>query len=152
MVKMRKKGFIRTFEAVIAIIILLSTIYILTPKINVDIGTPNLVEQAHIAIFSEVLYNNNFRDCIVNQITTEGALNNAEGSYAGYLINESCTSSITNFIDIHRPKGYVYLAEVCDKSESCLDDDLPVEKSIYVESVMLASNTPKLLRIYFWER
>ncbi len=153
MVKMKsKKGFIRTLEAVIAIIILLSFIYVITPKIRLDNEKPNIIEQAHVAIFSEVLFNNEFRDCITNKITTEGALNNAEGTYLGTTVTTQCASDINSFIEIHRPNGYVYLAEVCNKAESCLDEDLPVDKSVYVESVMLASSNSKLFRVYFWER
>ncbi len=149
---MQKKGFIRTLEAVIAIIILLSVVYTVTPKVNLETGTPVVIKQAHKAIFSEMLVNYEFRNCILNQITTEGTLNDAEGNYLGAQITNACTTNIKSFIDIHRPKGYVYLAEICNKAESCLDADLPVEKSVYVESVMMVSDTPKLFRVYFWER
>lgn len=150
---MNKKGFIRTLEAVIAIIILLSIIYIVTPSADLNIDTPNPVAQAHKVIFSEVSVNNDFRDCILNQITNTGTTNNAEGAYAGTLITSApCLDDINDYIEINRPNGYLYLAEICEKKESCLDADLPLEKSIYADSMLLVSDNPKLLRVYFWEK
>jgi len=147
-----KKGFVRTLEAVIAIILLLSIVYMVTPERKFDISTPNKIEQAHTVIFSEVSLNQSFRNCILPNNLIIGAINNAEGQYTGTVISNSCLDPINNFIELHRPNGYVYLAEVCNKSASCLDSNLPIDKSIFAESILLASDDPKVFRVYFWER
>lgn len=147
---MNKKGFIRTLEAVIAIIILLSIIYVVTPTRDFKITTPNNIEEAQSAIFSELLVNFTYRECILG-ISSYGAINDIQ-EYLGTVITDPCLTDINKFIDLHRPNNYIYLAEICDQSASCLDSMLPVEKSIYSESIMLASDNPKVFRIYFWER
>ncbi|MDP3917190.1 MAG: hypothetical protein Q8Q42_02785 [Nanoarchaeota archaeon] len=147
---MNKKAFIRTMEAVIAVIILLSIIYVVTPARDFDISTPNNVEQAHGAIFSEISANFAYRECILG-VSSYGAINNIE-EYSGTVITDSCLTDINSFININTPNNYVYLAEICSQSAACLDSSLPVEKSIYTQSIMLASENPKVFRIYFWEK
>ncbi|MBT3262407.1 hypothetical protein HN992_03180 [Candidatus Woesearchaeota archaeon] len=144
-----KKGFIKTLEAVLAIIVLLSLIFTLTPKTEIDISKPNSLQQAHNIMFSEISQNISFRECILD-LTNNKEINSAPG------FNDpstgQCLTSINTFLETYRPHGYIYLAEVCDKSASCLEGDLPIDKQIYSESIMLASDTPKVFRIYFWER
>ena len=61
-----KKGFIKTLEAVLAIIVLLSLIFTLTPKTEIDISKPNSLQQAHNIMFSEISQNISFRECILD--------------------------------------------------------------------------------------
>jgi hypothetical protein len=155
-----KKGFIRTLEAVIAVILLLSIIFLVTPVREYDILKPFNVNEAHNAIFTEVLANQTFRNCILNEIVCTvasgcGVLNNSEGQYIYNLDNISspdCIGNLNDFIyTYNKPRGYVYLAEVCYKSASCVKGELPIDKQIYAESIILASENPKIFRVYFWE-
>jgi len=146
-----KKGFIKTLEAVLAIIVLLSLIFILTPKTEIDISKPNSLQQAHNIMFSEISQNISFRDCILD-LPNNKEINDPPDFINGNPSSDPCLTPINNFLEAYRPHGYIYLAEVCDKSASCLTGDLPIEKQIYSESIMLASDTPKVFRIYFWER
>ncbi len=146
-----KKGFIKTLEAVLAIIVLLSLIFILTPKTEIDISKPNSLQQAHNIMFSEISQNISFRDCIFT-LSGNKEINNPPDFTNGNPSSDQCLTPINNFLEAYRPHSYIYLAEVCDKSASCLTGDLPIEKQIYSESIMLASDTPKVFRIYFWER
>lgn len=150
-----KKGFIRTLEAVLAVMLLLTMIYITAPSQELDISKPNTIKQAHSAIFAEISTNYDFRNCLLNEIDIpspqKGALNNAKGQYSGSIVPHICIQDINSFIAPYTPHGYVYLAEVCAQSKSCLDKNLPAEKSIFAESIMLASDNPKVFRVYFWE-
>ncbi len=146
-----KKGFIRTLEAVLAIILLLTLIYTLTPEPELKFIKPTPVRQAHNAILTEISVNSTFRDCLINEISVEGTINNANGIYLGTTISHACKDEINAYISIYRPTNFVYLAELCSRAQSCLNSPLPVEKSIYAESIMLASDNPKVFRIYFWE-
>jgi hypothetical protein len=152
MVKMKnKKGFIHTLEAVIAIILLLSIIYIVIPKDQPESATPNKIEQAHKAIFSEITINQEFRDCLLIDVFNYGSINEIT-QYN--IIKESTTSCLTDlntYIQELTPRGYVYMAEVCDTSVSCTSNLLPTEATIYAESIMLASKSSKVFRVYFWE-
>lgn len=146
-----KKGFIRTLEAVLAVMLLLTIIYLTTPDQDIDISKPNPIKQAHSVIFAEISTNQEHRNCLLNEIANHGALNNAKGQYSGSIIPHNCIQEINNFIIPYTPHGYVYLAEACAQSKSCLDRNLPAEKSIFAESIMLASDNPKVFRVYFWE-
>lgn len=146
-----KKGFIRTLEAVIAVILLLTIIYMTAPSQEIDISKPNVITQAHSVIFSEISTNQDYRSCLLNKIISDGALNNASGQYTGSIIPHICIQEINNFIAPFTPHGYVYLAEVCNQAKSCLNRNIPVEKSVFAESIMLASDNPKVFRVYFWE-
>tara|TARA_Y100000310_G_scaffold309485_1_gene353621 strand:- start:36 stop:515 length:480 start_codon:yes stop_codon:yes gene_type:complete len=158
---LNKKGFIRTLEAVIAVILLLSIIYLVTPVREYDIRKPYNIDEAHNAIFTEVLANQTFRDCILNNVVCTvasgcGVLNNSEGQYTyngDQITGPNCIGNINDFIyTYNKPRGYVYLAEVCYKSASCIKGVLPIEKQIYAESIILTSENPKVFRIYFWEK
>ncbi|MBT4577155.1 hypothetical protein HOM13_00390 [Candidatus Woesearchaeota archaeon] len=146
-----KKGFIRTMEAVLAIILLLTLVNTITPKQDFDISKPNSIKQAHSAVLSEVSINQTFRDCLLDVTRANGALNNASSQYPERILQTPCVISINKFIEPYTPHGYVYLAEICDQSKSCLQGTLPVEKTIFTESIMLASDNPKIFRVYFWD-
>jgi hypothetical protein len=161
MVMIYKKGFIRTLEAVIAVILLLSIIYLVTPVREYNIVKPYNIEEAHSAIFTEVLANQTFRDCILNDVVCTvasgcGVINNSEGQYiyqGDQISAPPCIGNLNDFIyTYNKPRGYVYLAEICYKSASCIRGDLPIDKQIYVESIILASENPKVFRVYFWEK
>ena len=62
-----KKGFIKTLEAVLAIIVLLSLIFTLTPKTEIDISKPNSLQQAHNIMFSEISQNISFPVQVTSQ-------------------------------------------------------------------------------------
>ncbi len=139
-------------EAVLAIILLLTIINTITPKQEFDISQPNSIKQAHSAILSEISINQTFRSCLLSSSLANGALNDAKDQYAGSpILQTECIISINEFIEPYTPHSFVYLAEICDKSISCLDRDLPAEKTIFTESIMLASDNPKVFRVYFWE-
>ncbi len=149
-----KKGFIHTLEAVIAILLLLSVIYIVVPKPQPESVTPEKIDQSYKAIFSEISVNNTFRECLMQQVSGTGAINNVTEFNLFTEINpyEPCLNNINDYVQDLKPRGYVCLAEICLTSASCTANTLPAEATIYAESIMLASKTSKVFRIYFWEK
>ncbi|GEM_PF-906037 len=149
---MNKKGFIRTLESVIAIILLLTLVYMLAPEQEAIPDKPGRVDEAHRAIFDEVLVNATMRSCLVNTVSFFGALNNASGLYNGTVISDPCLLPLLEYIEKYVPTGFVFLAELCNTSVSCLDDALPVDRALYAESVWIGTSTPKIFRVYFWKK
>ncbi len=143
-----------TLEAVIAILLLLSLIYFLTPKQVTQETKPEQIDQAYSVIFSEVSVNHTFRDCLIKKITSEGEINNPGSGYTSVSpLQDKCISdsNINNFIKTQTPYGYAYLAEVCKTAGSCLKGNLPIDQSIYADSILLASEESKIFRLYFWQ-
>lgn len=138
-IKMNKKGWIKTLEAVIAIILIMGFILIITPKHEIGEEIPENVKVAQEFILEEVLYNETFRNCVINAKT--GSCKKDGG----------CKEDLNNFIAENVPAGYDYECEICI-SGSCIA--LPtetLEKSVYVNNVFIAEG-PRIFRIYFWRK
>lgn len=134
-----KKGWIRTLEAVIAILLVLGFILFITPKdTTYTETTPQIVESAQNFILKELMVNENIRNCVLLQ--TGGSECNVCGD-------------LNQIITENTPPGYTINCEICDGSASCtsLGKDV-LEKSVYTSAVMLASQeTKKVVRLYLWE-
>lgn len=129
-----KKGFIKTIEAVIAIVFILGFIYMVTPreKTNLEGETPPNVKTAHNFIMSEFLHNETLREYV------------AKGD----------KDSVEPFISANIPGGYDYAFEICNSTLSCTTEELPL-KVTYVGSVFVASNItgqPRVVRLYIWPK
>ena len=138
---MEKRGFIRTLEAVIAIILIITVILFLKirsipPKEQI----PENIEQAQEYILSEVSYNSTFRDCLL------------KGSTGTCRSEIGCRKQITDFIEKYKPINYDYACEVCETTLSCLNNNIPHDKSVYADSTFLGSEKSRVFRIYFWEK
>ena len=138
-----KKAFVRTLEAVIAILMIFGFILFTKPQLNPDAisGTPDQVKTAQQFIFSEISYNQDFRSCITT------ASNPSSGS-----CTEVCGARLDNFIRPNVPFGYDYACEICETSVSCMHRDLPLDRNIYADSIFIADKHSKILRIYFWQK
>ena len=137
---MNNKGFLKTLEAVVAIMLLFTFIYIILPKTVEHPGTtPENVKSIESFVVKEMLYNNSFRDCVFTA-------NN------DYCPNQgSC--DIQGFIANRLPYGYQYTCEICDRVQTCIPaETIPFDRNIYVDSVYFIEDKPKVMRIYFWEK
>lgn len=144
-----KRGWIRTFEAVIAILLVLGFILYVTPKATVYAEeTPQIVESSQNYILKRILENENYRQCILNS--------GSDGECSTAL--SECTSGgdIIKLITDNTPAGYTSACEICGKSSSCLDAGVLAyteEKSVYTSAIMVSSlDKTKVMRIYFWEK
>lgn len=136
-----KKGFIKTLEAVIAIILILTFVYVFTPKEQeTPQETPLDIQDVQRFILTEVALNETYRNCI---ITTQ----------PGSCTTSACLQQINAFIDKHTPSGYANSCEICRKAISCTSQPLPLDRSIYTDSVFVGHTvSSKVFRVYFWPR
>lgn len=133
---MNKKAYMRTVEAVIAIIILIIFIFTVIqrpPKSEHKI--PLNVQEAQNAIIKEATLNNSIRNCIIT--------------------NPLCHNSIImqNLFQENIPVIYNYTFKICEET-TCLANT-PF-KTVYVADVFISSTyedkKPKILRFWIWEK
>lgn len=128
-----KKGFIRTLEAVIAIVIILGLIIYLTPSKKLEVEVPSNIREAKEFILKEILINEELRDNVEN-------------------INGNCkVGELKVFLDEHVPVGYDYSCEICiEGSGTGCGNIKGIEKDIYSGAVYLHSK--KVFRLFMYEK
>lgn len=140
---MDKKGFVRTLEAVIAILLLLGLVLYILPEKEAPTGeVPAAVELAQQYVLNEVALNKVHRDCVLR-------------TYAGYegKCESGCLGTLKQFVEQQAPVGFTAACEVCDSALSCATFNFPLDKSVYTDSIFLTRDqTSKILRVYFYER
>ena len=135
-----KKGFVKTLEAVIGILIVFGFVVLLTPlSQEQQPDVPFTIKDAQQFVLEEIALNDVFRGCI-----TGAAVNGA--------CAKGCLEDVNTFIQENTPVGYVHGCEVCERAVSCTSATLPVDKSIYTDSVFISADDAKILRVYFWEQ
>ncbi|MDD5331852.1 MAG: hypothetical protein PHE43_03465 [Candidatus Nanoarchaeia archaeon] len=154
-----KKGVIKTFEAVFAIVLILIFIYAILPRhTESKPEVPYEVKSSFEFLLDNILTNNSLRDCLVNnplcrnqenlqQTVIEGVPTNYEFAY---VICQTptclCDDVCVNFQNKLRVPG---CNDVCINSAPW-----PEEKSIYMGDVFVASykdqQDPKIFRIWVW--
>ncbi len=138
-----KKGFIRTIEATIAVLLIFGFIVVAEPKFSkqAERKTPDIIKETQEFMFSEIVHNENYRECI-----SQGVNGQITGS-----CRDVCGSDLDDFLSQNMPFGYEYACEVCTTAVSCLQDNLPIDRSVYANSIFVAEKNSKIVRIYFWE-
>ncbi len=153
MVTKNKKGFIRTLEAVIAIILILGFIFWITPKVvEFEEKVPENVANAKDFILNQILSEKEYSECVLfaSEGECESVLSDSsEGSCKDIIINELIEDNI--------PHGYSYHCEICSSSGSCTnlpEPDKTLKKSVYTGSIFVygSSTNYKVFRIYIWEK
>ena len=136
-----KKGFIKTLEAVIAVILIVSFLFYVINKSGVrESEVPKNIEEAQRFILNEISEDKEFRGCIID-------------NFGGCKTGSGCVSDLNEFIKKNIPAGYDYECEICGQVESCVD--LPPEtlkKSVYVKDSFIAAEQPKIFRLYIWRK
>ena len=139
-----KKGFIRTVEAVIAIILLLGLIlFIFSDNNEILSRTPAAVKDANSYIINEFLHDNTFRNCF----------SNADEGNCNEKLDNFCRDTVNDFISKSIPPGYSYACEVCKTSKSCSNLNIPQDKSVYPKSGFIYSELKKegrIIRVYIF--
>jgi|TARA_Y100000310_G_scaffold38954_1_gene36550 hypothetical protein len=134
-VNLNKRGYIKTVEAFIAIIIILIVVFFLIPeRPKQEPSTPHIVESAQNFILNELTLNDSARECIVS--------------------NPLCENSITftHIIDSNIPPGYEHSVKICDTTNCVVST--PSDKDVYVDDMIIASTlkkqNPKIVRLWIW--
>jgi len=126
---MVKRGYLKTLEAVIAIVIVLIFIFSFGVS-NLGVGevTPKNVKDAQKFIFKTILNNNTLRDDVLNE---------------NPIVLDQVVSR-------NLPLGYTYKIQFC-RSADCPIPPLPSE-TIYIDTVYVGEeNNFRVLKLFVWE-
>lgn len=132
-----KKGYLRTVEAVIAIVIILMFIFVVTPRhIPETRRVPIIVQTAQDHIRVELMNNEDLRNDIISK------------NYSGLdsLIEETLPTAV-----------FDYDYKVCEKTVCILEDIIEIETSIYTTDVFLIMGDEEgtgsiIVRIWIWQK
>jgi hypothetical protein len=149
---MDKKGFIKTLEAIISIVLLLGLVlFIFSGNAGILNRTPQVVKSTNTFVINEFLNNETFRNCFIN---TDNNLCIDIEVFATSE-NRKCGKVIEDFLLKSAPAGYGDKCEVCISSKSCTNLNIPVEKSVYTKSGFVYSeekNEGRIIRNYIFEK
>ena len=141
---MNKKGFFRTLEAVIAIVVILTFIYSVAPKKEIKEEIPYALKTA--------------RDYILNEIATNPDLRNlvTESSIDDDVKNIEDIGDLDEFIKNNIPPGYEYSGAICKTTYCVLEEKLPEKKTIYMADIIVSPSSleeePRIVRLWFWRK
>ncbi len=145
--RLNRRGFIKTLEAIIAVVFILSFIYFFTPKEQASRSSqPENIQKLFTVVFREVSLTPEWRSC-VEKTRYVGACKDIPQTDVSY----DCLHVIDTFIQDHIPASYTYICELCDKAATCLQQPLPFDKSVYTDSIFIAHQPVKIFRIYAWQ-
>lgn len=140
---MDNKGFLRTLEAIIAIIMVLGFILFITPSKPLSTGeVPGTVEASQNLILEEFANNKTYRDCILQS--------KADSCRSSGI--SPCNLYFEEFIQKSIPAGYEFNCEVCPSAVSCVSSLSPDDKTVYARDTFVSGKPPKVFRVYMWER
>ncbi|MEM4244764.1 MAG: hypothetical protein QW404_03585 [Candidatus Nanoarchaeia archaeon] len=137
---MNKRGYLKTLEAIIAIILLLVVFYTIIPKYVEPKPTPPLaVQDAQRFIISDISNNEELRTTI---ITTSDPSDVVEAT-----------------IKKNMPPNYDFVCAICTNTSACVTTT-PFDKVVYMSDVFIASSvgpslaeqSPKIIRFWMWNK
>ena len=143
-----KRGFIKTLEAMIAIILLLGLIfYLISNQPREIITKPQSIVAAEEFIHTEVLEKKEIRECMI-QTTENGKCQR--------VLSATCKEKLLDTIfESAKPFGYSFECEICTEQTSCLSQEdqevIPDDRSVYINTIFVSGTPNKILRSYFWE-
>jgi len=164
---MDKQGFIKTIEAIIAVLIIFIFIYYITPKVNnsADIENIKLIQTEVLKGISE---NEGFRDCItaVDNPTLlwiqgiNGVTNDFPGKIANGFDPTKCLPTneavnIQTYIESGLPPKFQqnYRLVICEQGQCGLppeEDEVFTTAMIITSSIKSQDYNPKVVRLYTW--
>lgn len=134
-----KKGYIKTLEAVLAIVLLLIFVYTIIPsRTPLRQEVPPIVESAQKHIKTAIEQDEYIRMLVVNVDPNSPDLRKMIGDIT------------TQYL----PLGYAYDFEICEVT-SCVINT-PDDKTIYVSDILISAQdekaNPRIVRIWVWEK
>ncbi len=144
MVKMDKKGYLKTLEAVLAIVIILLFTFSVTPSEEAYTGVPENMQVSQDYILSQIAQNQSIRNYVVHADDSDAAYNSAFKAIDGLIKNNV-------------PASYGYTFGICDMS-SCMSNitSLALDKSIYSQDILITTDgeiqNPKVIRLWMWSK
>ena len=134
---MDKKAYIRTMEAILAIIIIFIFIFTILPRQEQQDIEPRETRLLRESILNEIGRNETFRQQVLNDN------NSSINVYVGQAV-----SLVGN---------YGFIANIQDANAGITQPSgLPDDKSVYADSIVISSNLqtldPKVVTLYIWEK
>lgn len=142
-----KKGYIKTLEAVVAIILVIMVSYTLIPQSVEKPPEPPLALQDAMQFMNQQIERDQYtREKIV-------PYNGETSTWGGS--EEDPFDRITSFVTEATPNLYDFSCAVCSSPNLCIINT-PLEKNVYVTDVFIASGgkeqNPKIVRVWLWEK
>ncbi|MBS3107885.1 hypothetical protein J4468_03110 [Candidatus Woesearchaeota archaeon] len=137
---LKKNGYLRTVEAVIAMLLVFGVIVYTAPKIIIDESeVPSVLKTAQEAIFDELTYNETIRKQILL-----------------YPDDESTKEMVNNSIVSKMPGGFEFNSLITRDFEQSIST-WPIDRTVYVKDMMISSNLdttafPIVVRVYMWRK
>jgi hypothetical protein len=152
-----KRGFIRTMEAVIAILLILGFLLYILPKTPTlaESSIPESLNSAREYILTQFLTDNYLRECVKGAILVDSIsdTNKCRSIDYGEKTTE-CRTKISSLLDDNTPSGFANDCEICKGTNPCTQvlNEGNARKSIYPGAIFMyyLGGDTKYLRIYFW--
>ncbi len=139
-----KRGWIRIFEAIIAILLVAGVSLVVLNNIDNQRSFSNTIHEIEIGILRYVQLNDTFR----GEILLTG----------GKILWDDFSSAIPKTrtgIESLTPGNLECVAQLCEPSDPCFLADIE-QKEVFAESVLISSNldtfNPRILKLFCWER
>ena len=146
-----KKGFLRTMEAVVAILLVLGFLLYILPRrpVYAESTMPEGIESSRDFILTEIMNNKEIRECVGSAVIASGMSkdNSCSSTY------NDCSASLIPVLDRHLLPGFEYACEICTTVAPCYP--LPtktIDRTIYPGAVFMyfGGSNVRYVRIYFW--
>ena len=154
---MVKQGYIRTLEAVIAIVIILLFIFTITPKnITNPSEIPVQVKTAQTYILQSIAEDGSgLRDEILAANIPDSPDDSGYAENPGYInCDDAQVPAIQERVSDNIPPGFDHSCAVC-LTTNCVFTPAGVTTSVYVDDIMIAPpdtiTPPKIVRIWMWQ-
>jgi len=139
-----RKGYIKTLEAVIGVIIIIIVSYTLISR-----QVSNEAEQP-LNLYDSMGYINTKIE--LDENLREGIVDPAKGFGMGI------DNLLEDIIEAAKPKNFDFTCMICSNTSinKCYSDNVPLEKDVYVNDLLIASagvlQDPKIVRMWFWKK
>lgn len=148
-----KKGFLKTLEAVIAIIIAVAAVYLIIPKgVEPAPDPPLVVKSAQNSIVNSISNDDGLRVEILDLKDDQSLPGEPQKI-------EEVQNKVQQSIEEYMPPNYDFRCAVCRKTDHCILPT-PLSKVAYMSDVFIASSLslelenqyPKIIRFWMWPK
>lgn len=154
---MDKRGFIKTLEAVLAVIIVFIFIYSISDKTDTNGSRAELMRDIQENLLLGISNDDDFRKCIVSA-PVELLGNIGTGSVGGDVCEGVNGKSLKGYIENTLPGRFKskYAIGICEVGNCDVVTPNNVGKYVYTSAVVISSElevgnyAPKILRIWVW--
>ena len=157
-----KKAYIRTVEAIIAIVLILTFIVYIWPKESqVESKIPRDIELTLDRTINEFQYNEGCRICIL-QINLISSLTAQEiQDLADDDTIKTCYNKLNDFIKNNIPQTLLYYLSICSVEGYCAPSDIEVnlpKENVYTKGAFISTTTieqnpdSKTVKLYIWRK